>query len=268
MICKVYSTWLFTDPAVHTLHGGSGPTDLGFAGMHAFFHFHKCNEMCKGLPKPDTPSSPPPFLQRRSETTFSWEVVDASRCARQQTGGTCYAHASATVIRAAESRIIGRCPEDHDSMVERIIGKYGKNGADPNKVLNDECPKLCLSHNAVCQSEAGAAVQRGHAILAAFWLTEAGWESFSNFFKKNPGKVLDHLPSQGKHVTSGHAVVIVGQKPNVWFLKSSWGPLWADSGYFRIHKDVFQDIRYHHVYFLENNLTENDRQAYERWHRV
>ena len=255
-------TWLFTDPAVHTLQGGSGPTDLGFAGMHAFFYFHKCNEMCKGLPKPDIPSSPHPSLGCRSETTFSWEVVNASICARRQTGGTCYAHASATVIRAAESRIIGRCPEDHDSMVERIVGKYGTNGGHSQAVLNDECPKLRLSHNIVERREAEAAVQRGHAILADVWLTEMGWEAFSNFFKKNPGKVLDHLPSQGKHVAMGHTVVIVGQNPNVWFLKNSWGPEWADSGYFRIHKDVFKDIRYHHVYFLETNLTIGDWRAY------
>ena len=200
-------SWLLTDPALHTKEGGSGPTDFGCEGMHAFFHFHKCNDICKGLPKPtDMPSSPPVFLQATSQTTYSWQVVDASRCARKQTGGTCYAHASATVLRAAESRIIGRCPEDHDSLVTRIIDKYGSDGGFPIRVLNDECPCRRLSHEQVAQAGAEAAVDQGHAVLASFFLTDAGWQFFSSFFATNPSKVLDTLPPMDKSILVAQGV--------------------------------------------------------------
>ena len=112
-------------------------------------------------------------------------------------------------------------------MVERIVGKYGTNGGHSQAVLNDECPKLRLSHNIVERREAEAAVQRGHAILADVWLTEMGWEAVLQFFQKEPregsgpfafaGQACCHGPYRGYRRTD----------PNVWFLKNSWGPEWA-----------------------------------------
>eukprot|EP00486_Rosalina_sp_Unknown_P002308 CAMPEP_0201577292 /NCGR_PEP_ID=MMETSP0190_2-20130828/23585_1 /ASSEMBLY_ACC=CAM_ASM_000263 /TAXON_ID=37353 /ORGANISM="Rosalina sp." /LENGTH=74 /DNA_ID=CAMNT_0048009139 /DNA_START=35 /DNA_END=256 /DNA_ORIENTATION=+ len=46
----------------------------------------------------------------------------------KQSGGTCYAHACASAIRATESRIVGRNPQSHESLVREITNKYGCDG--------------------------------------------------------------------------------------------------------------------------------------------
>ena len=55
------------------------------------------------------------------------------------------------------------------------------------------------------------------------------------------------------------------RKPKHWFLKNSWGGQWADAGYFRVSKEVFEALApvYHHVYFLEKTLTSKDRKAFK-----
>lgn len=45
-----------------------------------------------------------------------------------QYGETCYANAGATILRAAESRIVGRILEPHEVIVQRLIAKYGIKG--------------------------------------------------------------------------------------------------------------------------------------------
>ncbi|CAJ1386842.1 unnamed protein product [Effrenium voratum] len=260
-------TWLLTDPAAHSRHGGKGPTDLGCVGVHAFFHHHKCNDLCKGLAKPDLPSSPP-IIPSVSSTTFSWQMADASLCAHKQEGGTCYAHAAATVVRAAVGRIIGRTPEHFDRMVGRIIKKYGSDGGCTAAVLADECRGLNLRHEFVTCEGAEKALEMGHPILACFWLTKKMWKAFSKFFQDSPFGVLMALPAPGKDVTDGHAVVLMGQKKDAFFLKNSWGPDFASDGFFRVSKGLFDQLettKYQHVYFLESDLTAQDRKAYRRF---
>ena len=266
-------SWLLTDPAVLTPKVGTfGPTDLGLPGMHAFWFSHKCSEMCEHLPKPKPdgfPSSPPTLLHCRLGTTYTWQMADVSLCVHKQVGGTCYAHAAATVLRAAEGRIIGRCPENFESLVDRIIAKYGSDGACSTEVLANECPRKSLRHKRVQLHQAEEAMEKGHAILASFWLTEEMWNAFRDFFNKTPAGVLDELPAQNKGVTEGHSVVVAGQRKDLWFLKNSWGTKWAAEGYFRVKKELFTRIQstYQHVYFLEQDLTSHDQQAYQHFRR-
>ena len=89
------------------------------------------------------------------------------------------------------------------------------------------------------------------------------------FFNKTPAGVLDELPAQNKGVTEGHSVVVAGQRKDLWFLKNSWGTKWAAEGYFRVKKELFTRIQstYQHVYFLEQDLTSHDQQAYQHIRR-
>lgn len=50
------NTYILTDPAfISCVPGGTmyGPTDMGTAGVKAFFNNHRCNHMCRELIKPD-----------------------------------------------------------------------------------------------------------------------------------------------------------------------------------------------------------------------
>ena len=83
----------------------------------------------------DLPSSPP-IIPSVSSTTFSWQMADASLCAHKQEGGTYYAHAAATVVRAAVGRIIGRTPEHFDRMVGRIAScSQNRHFSSPTKKI-------------------------------------------------------------------------------------------------------------------------------------
>ena len=59
----------------------------------------------------------------------------------RQVGGTCYAHACATVLHAAESRIVGRKLESPEELAAKIISIHGSNGGNPFEVLQDLCKK-------------------------------------------------------------------------------------------------------------------------------
>merc|ERR1711977_300476 len=89
--------WLLTDPAAHSQKVGSlGPTDCGPMGIEAFFHSHTCNNLCRGLSKPTLKSNVSP-MQASTNSSFGWQMCDASSLVHHQSGGTCYAHACATV---------------------------------------------------------------------------------------------------------------------------------------------------------------------------
>ena len=123
-------TWKCTDPAIHCAAGSGrfGLTDLGPRGINAFFSSHKCNEICRKLPRPEVvidlglpPAGP--------HTTFSFEFefMQVSSAVHSQEdfayildhahAGTCYAHAAATVVRAAERRIVGRKLEEQSNLL-------------------------------------------------------------------------------------------------------------------------------------------------------
>ena len=69
-----------TDPAILSLSGEYGRTDMGIEGMAMFFLHHKCNEFCEKLPKPtlsDFQGKLPPdllALVASSSTSYTFEL--------------------------------------------------------------------------------------------------------------------------------------------------------------------------------------------------
>jgi len=156
--------------------------------------------------------------------------------APNQTGGTCYANATATTLHLAMHRIIGRVggyPEFKD-LRKQIIGMYGKNGANLNKVLMEICPKYRLNVREVNLSNAISAVQCNRPVVASFHLNGTKWDAFSYFYKKNPRGVLT----------------------------KSWG----DKGYFRVSlKGNILNCKFYDVYWTLNDLKRSEIQAYEHF---
>eukprot|EP00421_Protoceratium_reticulatum_P067336 CAMPEP_0168408690 /NCGR_PEP_ID=MMETSP0228-20121227/26800_1 /TAXON_ID=133427 /ORGANISM="Protoceratium reticulatum, Strain CCCM 535 (=CCMP 1889)" /LENGTH=555 /DNA_ID=CAMNT_0008422383 /DNA_START=1 /DNA_END=1665 /DNA_ORIENTATION=- len=266
--------WLLTDPAAHSLNPGKlGHTDLGPKGMDAFFREHTCNDLCRHLVKKVPEAGPPLPLRPEQRTSWSWEVITAeneclvrtSSGVHAQTGGTCYAHAVATVIRAAESRIEGRKLQEHESIVSPIIQKFGSNGADPEKVLRHECPKRRLHFRQVDRNEAVVALRAGRAIVFAFWLSDQQWHQFSNFFDEKPTCVLSaNVFTSDSSQKKGHAVAITGQKHGIWNIKNSWGDSFADGGSFQMKWDALPAsvTMFFDVYWFETDLTIAEKLAF------
>lgn len=275
--CKI---WEFTDPAIHCSAGTQrfGVTDLGPRGINAFFSTHKCNALCRHLKRPGTiiDFGMPPTCQ----TTFSFELVRVSAVVHCQQdfadianhchSGTCYAHAVATIVRAAESRIVGRRLELHHIMVQRLVSQFGTKGINSNtvlEILKQVCDPRRLRFKVVSADEACAALDLGHAVMVSFYLSQDQWSYFSARFRDQPRAVLDHIPEDGTVGPaggSGHAAVIVGRDQDEWKIKNSWGDDFADEGFFRVRKDALPELRLYHVFFLEADLTPADVTAYHR----
>ena len=274
--------WQFTDPAIHCAAGKQrfGQTDLGPQGINAFFYYHVCNEYCCRLSRPSVviDVALPPVAPH---TTYSCELVQVSTAVHSQRdfadimhhedSGTCYAHAAATVVRAAERRIVGRKLEEHHVMVRRLVDKYGTKGVPPSNwmaILKAECSPRQLQCREVDSSGAAHVIDLGRAILLRFALTKAQWKEFFIFFKRTPSATLDSdsLSDSSVGEFEGHAVVIVGQDDKSWKIKNSWGDDFADGGYFQMSKSLVLDCNpnFFDVFWYERDLTEDDLAAYER----
>jgi hypothetical protein len=154
--------------------------------------------------------------------------------------GTCYAHAAATSIRAAEKLI--RTPEDKSQMLARIVRRFGIDGGDSEEVLKVECPRKGLKYHWVNQQGVVNAINHNLPVLTSFAMTKKGWNAFFEFFQKFPKGVWTTMPDMRGPIDGAHAVQIVGKTPRHWKLKNSWGDNWGDNGYFRISKDVYDGI--------------------------
>lgn len=178
----------------------------------------------------------------------------------EQVGGTCYANAIATAIRATENRIIGRTPMSHEAIVQDIVAKHGDRGGFTFGVLREECAKRRLGCCIVLLENLVEVLQANRTLVVKFDLSEDVWTALSNFFRAKPQGILtmqdieryrpDHsLPRQG----GGHAVCLRGLRyasglPYVE-LKNSWGTNFADNGMFKIGLDVVNNPTYGFSFF-------------------
>mmetsp|Transcript_59307 Transcript_59307/g.53423 ORF Transcript_59307/g.53423 Transcript_59307/m.53423 type:complete len:209 (-) Transcript_59307:97-723(-) len=181
----------------------------------------------------------------------------------KQSGGTCYAHASATAIRATESRIIGRKLTPYQSLVKEITNKHGCKGGRVSVVLSEQCPKRRLKYGEVSANGAKEALGKDRAVIMAFYLDDDQWDRFSSFYKKTPKGVLSSKNigmTTGK--LSGHAVCIFGYGADYWKIKNSWGAAFADDGYFRVKFNAMANVRYYDVYFRVCDLSQQDKENF------
>eukprot|EP01083_Nonionella_stella_P197574 726281_1 len=182
----------------------------------------------------------------------------------KQIGGTCYAHAVATVIRATENRIIGRKPESHDELVKNIVNKHGSKGAYTYSVLKEECAKRQLRCKNLSEFSAIQAIKKRRPIIASFTLYDNQWDIFARHFNNNGSSILtkDKMENPGWFTTkTGHAICIIGinESQKYWLIKNSWGNNWADGGNCRVAFDAVT-FKYYECYFNIEDLTKQDTQ--------
>ena len=211
--------------------------------------------------------------------TLSSCYLALSSTIHQQFGGTCYANAVATAVRATEMRIVGRVSMSHKHIVQQIVAKHGTNGGNTFEVLKEECFKRQLGCGRVEIEDLVEVLQANRTMVVAFHFTEDVWHAFSSFFTQKPTSVLTRqaiedyrpdysLPSQ----ESGHAVCTRGLLYDHGIpcieMKNSWGPNFADGGNFKVGLDVVVDPRFNFelfdVFFRVADLLEEDFRRFEQ----
>ena len=187
----------------------------------------------------------------------------------EQHGGTCYAHAIATVIHMSLSRIYGRIPPSFEDIKNSLIQKYGDKGANTETILKKVLPEYKLHYKKVNETEAKEAILQGRPCIFRFDLDEIGWAKFTKFYKENKGgkltkEIFDNIKDYGKDKPGGHAVVFVRYGSNYLEFINSMGTNWNIGGFFRVGDlTFFKNVRFYDVYWDLSDLTEQDKQNWE-----
>ena len=187
---------------------------------------------------------------------------------KSQKGGTCYAHAVATVFHLAMRRIYGRenGVPDFADICQKLIDEYGKEGAVTENVLRIWAPKYRLQYEKVDELGARQAINRRRPVVATFHLDAKQWDAFSEFYENNREGSLetkDLGPSTVGAKTAGHAVVLMKCDPKSLTFINSWGPEFADGGFFRVRNQAVLNLQFYDVYWTLNDLKESEIQAFQ-----
>ena len=190
--------------------------------------------------------------------------------AKTQHGDTCYANASAAVLHLAMKRIVGRDGgyPDFIELRDRLITKYGENGAPTIKVLKEICPTYRLECTEVDAVGAMKAISAKRPVVARYYLTGAQWDRFHQFFQENTKGILTRsyldLKQHSTTKAGGHAVVLTSYDAESLRLMNSWGDDWADNGFFRVQNADVLGLEFVDVFWTEENLSDGEKRAYRQ----
>ena len=187
----------------------------------------------------------------------------------EQVEGTCYAHASATVLHLTMKRIHG--PEnDVPTFVElkdEMIGKFGKEAFSITKALDEMCKNYHLRYKRVDVKGAMEAVASSRPVIATFKLTRKEWDRFKEFFITNGKGILTKKeinvarPSNPKRF--GHAVVLTSFNSEYLRLLDSRGSDWADNGFIKVQNADVLGFQFYDVYWEIEDLNEKEKTSFK-----
>ena len=183
----------------------------------------------------------------------------------KQTGGTCYANAISASICIASARVWGRPKLNFQVVLKMIIDKYGYDGANVQKVLDNVLNdyKLHYKYLGTDENEARKAVMKTRPCVAKFHLSGQQWGNFCKFYRNNPTGILtkeilnenNYYPDEEP---GGHAVVLTHICKDYLTFLNSWGNTWADKGYFKVKSADVLGASFYDVFWYISDLTNEE----------
>ena len=200
----------------------------------------------------------------------------------QGDSATCYAHATAAVLHMALLRIVGR--EEGYPKIKRIRKRILKKfpAKSSGQVAKDVLSEATTWYRPLRfreldkEEDARQAVLHRRPVLTSFRLSHSGWDKFAQHFETANTRSLvlarTHMaPHRSLPDGGGHAVVLIRCNPHSLTFLNSWGRQWGNNGSFSIEDHTVLElndvskvtrVRFYDVYWLENDLTDVERQAY------
>jgi len=183
---------------------------------------------------------------------------------------TCSPDAIATVVRAAERRIIGRTPMSHDDMVASIVATNWDGGAKTWRTTRKECKKRQLRCRKIGLDDIREVLEGNRPLIACFIVSDEDWTAFKKFSKFFPGATFtldiaksSRVEEEVSRPLKGHAVALLGYategQPHI-VMKNFGGDECGANRCFKVAVDVLQEltIYFFDVYFIVNDLTKQD----------
>ena len=153
-----------------------------------------------------------------------------------------------------------------------MIDKYGYKGAITRDVLNYYCPMYRLQCQELrSEKDVRLALSYRRPVVARFYLTGPQWYNFGKFYHKNREGILTkadlkrYLSNRTDH--GGHAVILIGIQPDCLVFMNSWGETFGDKGCFRVENMEVLNMVCYDVFWNENELKPEEKQAYEEYCR-
>jgi hypothetical protein len=194
---------------------------------------------------------------------------DGAEVTDQGARAICWAHASASVIHLASHRVVGRKVEDFFDIRSHLLKVFKENnyGQNVGTVLTKICPSYKLCHQICDEAGARAAIHARRPVVATFALDDNRWKRFSAFYKSRPKDTLMakdmSAPAGGK--MGGHAVVLVRCDETSLTFMNSWGPGFANNGFFTVDKASTLEIagqsrmQFYDVYWTIEDLSDEEK---------
>ena len=187
---------------------------------------------------------------------------------KKQEGGTCYANAIAANICLASSRVYGREKLNFFDVRKKIIDKYGTHGGNTFQICKEYLINYRLHSQIVDEEGARKAVMKTRPCVARFNLTAQQWGNFSKFYRENKKGILTkEILNDTKNIypdstPGGHAVVLTHISKDYLTFLNSWGPNFADNGYFRVKNADVLGMQFCDIFWYISDLSKEEIDAY------
>jgi hypothetical protein len=217
------------------------------------------------------------MLGQISLDTYIRNANDGAQVTDQRDRGICWAHASASVIHLASHRVVGRIVRPFSEIRAHLLKEFGDNddGQNVGYVLGTICPSYRLRYQECDEAGARAAIHARRPVIATFTLDSSHWQLFSNFYHSTPKGTLTKrdLNTAAGRTLDSHAVVLVRCDETSLTFMNSWGPYFANNGFFTVDRAVTLQcrgrypMRFYDVFWVLDDLSEDEKAAWKQHER-